>query len=297
MTDSVSFDLIPIEQDIPGFAPFFGAWLCEGPVNLVVDVGPARTAGRLTASLRAHGLTRLDYILLTHIHIDHCGALAALLEAYPSAKVICHAKGIPFLVNPDKLWKGSLAVLGKLAEHYGPPGPIRPEVLIAHTDSAIEGLTIAETPGHAVHHLSFLYGGRMFAGEAAGNYFRISGRDYLRPATPPRFFLDVCLQSVDRLLSFEDQPICYAHCGSNEHSRYWLTAFRHQLLLWAELIQAELRRGGEDVLARCVDELLSNDPNLAAFESMDPPTQARERTFTANAVKGFLGYFSDDVHA
>lgn len=295
MTKPVSFDLIHIEQDLPGFAPFFGAWLCEGPLNLVIDVGPARTAGRVIASLRSHGLARLDYVLLTHVHIDHCGALAALLEAYPSAKVICHAAGLPFLVNPEKLWKGSLAVLGELAEAYGAPERIRPEKLIAHPEAAIEGLTIAETPGHALHHLSYVYGGRLFAGEAAGNYFRISGRDYLRPATPPRFFLDVCLRSVDALLAFEDQPICYAHCGWNEHSHPWLTAFRDQLLLWAEIIQAELRRGDRDVLDRCVRALLANDSNLGAFEDMDPPTQARERTFIANAVKGFLGYLSSDV--
>ena len=61
---------LPIAQDMPGFNPFFGAWVCQDDLNIMVDVGPANTAGRLVDSMETLGLVRLDYIFLTHIHID-----------------------------------------------------------------------------------------------------------------------------------------------------------------------------------------------------------------------------------
>ena len=180
---------LPIAQDMPGFNPFFGAWVCQDDLNIMVDVGPANTAGRLVDSMETLGLARLDYIFLTHIHIDHGGALSEVLARYPEARVICHEKGIPHLVDPSRLYEGSLKVLGDLARIYGSPGPIAEEKLVPHTKCRVDGLRIIETPGHAIHHLSFTYGGRLYAGEAAGNYFIVGKREYLRPATPHRFFL------------------------------------------------------------------------------------------------------------
>ena len=290
---------LPIKQDLPGFNPFFGSWLCRGDLNIIVDVGPANTADRLVESLEASGLKRLDYILLTHIHIDHGGALSRVLARYPTAKVICHQKGIPHLVDPSQLYKGSLGVLGDLARTYGSPGPIAQERLIPHTDCSVEGLRIIETPGHAIHHLSFTYHKRLYAGEAAGNFFIIGKREYLRPATPPRFFLDVFMNSVDRLLALEDQPIRYAHVESAEKGHRLLRLFKDQLFLWKSVIGGSVMGGNQrgDVVQTCVERLLKEDPNLAAFEDMDEDTRKRERVFMANSIKGFVGYFQEKLKA
>jgi len=51
--------------------------------------------------------------------------------------------------------------------------------------------------------------------------------------------------------------------------------------------------GAEDLERRCVEALISKDPNLAGLEKMDGPTQEREKHFVGNAVKGFLGFFSE----
>ena len=286
---------LPIEQDMPGLNPFFASWICQGDLNIMVDVGPANTAGRLLNSMETLGLARLDYILLTHIHIDHGGALSEVLARYPEAKVICHEKGIPHLMDPSRLYEGSLKVLGDLARTYGSPGPIAEERLVPHTKCRVDGLRIIETPGHAIHHLSFTYGGRLYAGEAAGNYFIVGKREYLRPATPPRFFLDVFIKSVDRLLALEDQPIRYAHVESAETSHRLLGQFRDQLLFWKSVIGEFVTRGGRktDIIRSCVDRLLKEDPRLAAFNDMDEDTQRREKTFMANSVKGFVGFFEE----
>lgn len=288
---------LPIKQDIPGFNPFFGSWVLQDELNMVVDVGPANTAGRLVDSLASMGLDRLDYVLLTHIHIDHGGALAEVLARYPMARVICHHKGVPHLADPSKLYKGSLKVLGDLARTYGSPGPIAEEKLVPHTECQINGLSVIETPGHALHHLSFIYRKRLYAGEAAGNYFMVGKREYLRPATPPRFFLDVFMKSVDRLLALEDQPIRYAHVAGGESAHRLLEKFKDQLVFWESMIGESVTLGGHktDIIQDCVNRLLKDDPNLAAFEDMDEHTQKRERTFMANAVNGFVGYFEETL--
>ncbi|MDY6972026.1 MAG: MBL fold metallo-hydrolase [Thermodesulfobacteriota bacterium] len=292
--------LIEIKQDLPGFDPFFGSWVCQDDLNIVVDVGPASTAGRLIDSLLSLGLRRVDFVLLTHIHIDHSGALADLLECYPMAKAICHEKAVENIVNPSKLWAGSLKVLGEIAEAYGPPKPIPTEKLIPHTQNHLRDLSVIETPGHAPHHLSYSLGNHLFAGEAGGNYFVIEGKEYLRPATPPRFIFDVCLKSVDRLLSLKDQTMCYAHYGGAESSHRLLKAFRNQLIRWKDII-GELAAGtvaaDPDFIEECTNALLEKDPNLAAFDSMDTDTRRRERTFIGNAINGFVGWLHEDMQA
>ncbi len=232
-------ELIEIEQPLPGFNRFIGSWLCrdraDAPV-LLVDPGPARSAPRLLAALDRLGADRIDYILITHIHIDHAGGLAALLDRYPMAMGICHEKAMPFLADPAKLWEGSEAVLGDVARMYGRPAPVDPDRLLPHPKAGVPGLDILETPGHAVHHLSVSYGGCLFAGEAGGTYMALPDGDYLRPATPPRFFMASYLESLDRLISLDNQPVYCGHFGRAADSRKMLARFRERLLRWEVII-------------------------------------------------------------
>lgn len=279
-----------------GYNPFFGTWVRWDDEIILIDVGPAKTAKRLIDSLNSIGLDKIDYILLTHIHIDHSGALAEILDRYPMAKAICHEKALKYLVEPSTLWMGSLKVLGNIAGAYGKPQPVSEKKLVPHTEINLNDLIIIETPGHAAHHLSFIYGGHLYVGEAAGNHFNVNGMEYLRPATPPRFFFDVFVNSIDRLLSFDDQPICYAHVGGGDSSHRLLSQFKAQLKLWNETIheRMEEKAGGDDELVKnCMNVLLQKDPNLAAFDRMDPDTQRRERTFIANAIRGFVEFFRE----
>jgi glyoxylase-like metal-dependent hydrolase (beta-lactamase superfamily II) len=282
---------VEIRQPQPGYEGFFCAWVIPGEVTVVVDTGPAASAGNLVAALEDLKIEDVDYVLMTHIHIDHAGGLKAVLDRYPRARAICHAAGVRFLVKPDKLWQGSLAVLGAVAEAYGPPPPVPGDRLLAHTEARVEGLGILETPGHAPHHLAYTWRGHLYSGEAGGNLLRVGGKPYLRPATPPRFFLEVALASVDRLLALPDQPIHYAHFDREASSREMLGRFRAQLLRWEDIVSSVAGSGGMDQLEdRCIDALLSGDPEVGAFGEMSPVIQARERNFIRNSVRGYLGY-------
>lgn len=285
--------LIEIKQKIPGYDHFIGSWVCRGDINLVVDVGPANSVGRLIETLMEMNIKSVDYVLVTHIHIDHAGGLGGFLEHFPKARVVCHEKGIRHLVDPSRLWEGSQKVLGEIAEAYGCPQAVKEEMCISHAQARIKNLTVIETPGHAPHHLSFSYGGNLFAGEAGGNYFSVLDTDYLRPATPPRFFLKNFLESVDRLMALEDQHICYAHFGDAQNSRLMLKRFRAQIFRWKELIQKEMSAGSDDLMMRCVNSLLEKDPDLKAFKFMESDTQKRERFFVANSVRGYIEFLQN----
>lgn len=282
--------LIEIPQSLPGFNRFIGSWICTGTCNLLVDVGPANSVHALVASLEARGVDRIDYILITHIHIDHAGGLSEVLSRYPMARVICHEKAIRLLADPSKLWAGSVSVLGDTARMYGEPAPIPDDCLVPHTRCTVPGIDIIDTPGHAAHHLSFISEDCLFVGEAGGNFMALEDGEYLRPATPPRFFMEAFLSSLDRLIALEDHTLCYGHFGQAESSCDMLRRFRQQLLMWNSIISAELRKGEKGLVPRCMAALLKNDPELLRFGDLAPEFQERERFFLTNSINGFIGY-------
>jgi glyoxylase-like metal-dependent hydrolase (beta-lactamase superfamily II) len=284
--------LVELKQDRPGFNRFIGSWVIKGEQNVVVDVGPSNSIGQLISALAGMEVDRVDWVLLTHIHIDHAGGLAGFLARFPMARAVCHAKGIDHLVDPSRLWAGTKKTLGDLADHYGPIGPVKRESLVPHTEAETRGLEIIETPGHAQHHLSFVYRNHVFAGEAGGIYLTVGDSEYLRPATPPVFFLKEFLESIDRLLARETMPICYGHFGRAQSSHPLLKRHKDQLILWEDVIKQEMSSAGNDLVERCLHRLLDKDLGLRAFAGMSGEDQERERYFIRNSVRGYLGFLS-----
>jgi len=202
----------------------------------VVDVGPASCSQQLVFVLKEMGIDVIDYVFLTHIHTDHAGGLARLLSAYPQAMVVCLDQTVDHLVDSSCVMEANRRVMGVVAERYGQLLPVPREKVIPHSQWKENTIKIIETPGHAPHHLSFLHDRALFVGEAAGMYQAIpSGMEYHRPATPPRFFFDEALSSVEKLLELGDFIICYAHYGMLPSSRNALITFKEQLLHWREI--------------------------------------------------------------
>jgi glyoxylase-like metal-dependent hydrolase (beta-lactamase superfamily II) len=282
--------LISLSQPIRGYNPFFGVWILRNRYNIIVDVGPANSAYQLINGLKDLWINKLDYIFLTHIHIDHSGALAELLKHYPTAKVICHNKAMDNLIKPSKLWNQSVKALGDIARIFGKPNPIASDRLVPHTRKKLENLEIIETPGHAPHHLCFCYAGKLFVGEAGGIYFSFEKEEYIRPASPQKFYLDAYIKSIDRLLWLEDQPIRYAHFGGAQSSHRLLSKLRRQTLRWEKIIRTEIKRGNRNLVERSMQALLACDPCLRAFNEMDRFTKEREKGFIQNSVRGFAKF-------
>jgi len=292
--------LIPLTPPLAGFDRFIGAWLHLGRPSFLLDVGPASTAPALLATLNSLKVTRLDYILLTHIHLDHAGAVAEAAAAFDQPPIVCHRDAIPHLIEPSRLWEGSKKVLGRTAEGYGPIRAVPAERLIDAAELNDTAIVAVETPGHAVHHVSYVVGDFLFAGEAGGVWMDLADAgEYLRPATPPRFFLNTALASIERLMPYAPRWLCYGHFGMADGAGERLVRQREQLLFWERRIgQTGARVAAKEQLEdACLQVLLREDPLLSNFDGLKPDIRRREAYFLRNSIRGFLGWLRDGPHA
>jgi glyoxylase-like metal-dependent hydrolase (beta-lactamase superfamily II) len=287
--------LIPLTPPRTGFSSFISAWLYRGEITCLIDVGPSSTAPDLLRALQELKIDKPDYILLTHIHLDHAGAIGEIAVAFSQTPIVCHPAAISHLVEPSRLWQGTKKVLGSMALDYGPIKPVAENRLLDATRLHHKLITPILTPGHAAHHLSFQTEKYLFAGETGGVHIALpENRFYLRPATPPKFFLETALQSVDTLIACRAKAICYGHFGIQKDAAKMLKIHRNQLLFWEERIKDEMNHHqahrAEDQVTACLKRLLKEDPLMATFNQLPPDIQKRETYFLKNSISGYIGW-------
>ena len=284
--------LIKLIPPLTGFDNFIGVWLFKGEKNFIVDVGPAVTSQQLIQALNKLNINHLDYILLTHIHIDHAGAIGDITAHFPQTPVICHAKGISHLAEPSRLWEGTLQTLGKIAQKYHPFTPVSSDRFISADQFTSSCVTAIETLGHSPHHVSFLTDDYLFAGEAGGVCLSVrETNDYLRPASPPRFYFDIYLDSIDRLLMQNPQILCYGHFGLTVDAQKMLKKHRKQLFVWKEVIGDIIKRSSyENIETECMEHLVEHDNLMQGFALMSDNAKKREQGFLINSIKGFIEF-------
>jgi glyoxylase-like metal-dependent hydrolase (beta-lactamase superfamily II) len=287
-TDNIFLIILP--PVAPGFQDFIGVWLYRGEKTFIVDTGTSSTSDALLKALREAGANSLDYIFLTHIHMDHAGAVGEISKHFPEAPVICHKDAIPHLIDPSKLWEGTKKSLGGIAEAYGPLKPVNDKRLIDASVFNEASVIPIITPGHSLHHVSYIFMEILFAGEAGGVCYSLpSGCEYMRPATPPKFFMNTAIESIDRLISKHPGKICYGHLGSKEDAVKLLKRHKDQLYFWEDVIRNETGKSqNEDLIYRCSKALLENDPLLSGFSEMEEDVKEREMFFLTNSIKGFV---------
>jgi glyoxylase-like metal-dependent hydrolase (beta-lactamase superfamily II) len=288
--------VIDLDQPRTGYRKFLSCIVRrDEDLTFIVDPGPRSTAGHLLASLKQLGVKKIDLILLTHIHLDHGGCVAEVIDAFPGARVFCHEIGAKHVAYPSKLWKGSQMVLGEVAEMYGRPHPVPESCMIDAVDLELRDIQVIPTPGHAPHHVSFLHDGVLYAGEALGTTVPLpSGKLYLRPATPPKFFLEQALESLDEILALEREPrlTVFAHYGVQEGAFFYAVSAREQLKLWVDTVSELVAESTANLQQRLFDRLMEIDPlyGQGRFEDLDEDIQQRERSFLKNTLDGILGY-------
>lgn len=196
-----------------------------------VDTGAGPAAPRLLAALDELGIARdqVDYLFLTHVHLDHAGGAGQLMQALPNAKAVLHPRGAPHMVDPRKLIEGSIAVYGEQAfkDLYGEVLPIPAERVIATTDG--QRLTLGrrtfefiDAPGHAKHHHVpiDLDHGEIYAGDNFGicyhEFDTAAGPFMLPTSTPVQFEPEVLHATIDRMMSYEPRRVFQTHFGPVE---------------------------------------------------------------------------------
>lgn len=193
-----------------------------------VDTGTRHAVPRLLEALASLGLERdaVDYVIATHVHLDHAGGAGALLQHLPRARLVVHKLGARHLVDPSRLMASARAVYGdeEVARSYGELVPVPAErVIVADDGLALDLagrlLQCFDTPGHARHH-HCIWDERcrgFFTGDTFGVAYPELTTErgaWLIPATPPTQFDPAALRaSVQRLLAFEPEAIYLTHYG------------------------------------------------------------------------------------
>lgn len=192
----------------------------------LVDTGSKDSLPNTLAALQRLGLstTAVDYIILTHIHLDHAGGASAMMRAFPNAKLVVHPRGARHMAEPSKLVAGVTAVYGQeyVDRVYGEILPIPVERIIEaphqHVISlAGRELLCLDTPGHARHHICIVDGqtGGIFSGDMFGLSYReldVDDRQFIFPTTTPtQFEPEAMRESIDLLLGFKPEAIYLTH--------------------------------------------------------------------------------------
>ncbi len=200
--------------------------IVEGERAAIVDTGTTHSVPRVLAALDALGIAReqVDWVLLTHVHLDHAGGAGALLQQLPSARLTVHPRGRRHMLDPSKLWAATIAVYGKEEAEalYGDVVPVAAERVTetgdgAQVELAGRRIEFLDTPGHARHHvvLRDTATGHLFAGDMFGISYReldVHGRPFIIPSsTPTQFDPDDSRRSIRRLLSLEPQAVYLTH--------------------------------------------------------------------------------------
>ena len=191
-----------------------------------VDCGTAHSVPAMLAALDELGVKRdqVDWLLLTHVHLDHAGGAGQLMRELPNAKAVVHPRGAPHMVDPRKLIEASIAVYGRelYDQLYGELLPIEQSRVVSTAESqrfALGGreFEILHTPGHALHHQTFFDHGSqsVFTGDTLGLSYRVfdvDGRAFAIPTTSPSQFDPVQLvDSIRRILARRPEAAFLTH--------------------------------------------------------------------------------------
>ena len=192
----------------------------------VVDTAANSSVPRVLAALAKLGLAAdsVDYVLLTHIHLDHAGGAGELMHKLPSARLLVHPRGARHMADPSKLWAGTVAVYGETEATalYGEIMPIPEERIVEATDGLCLNLgereiEVMDTPGHARHHVSYFdrHAGCFFTGDVFGVSYReldVDGRASIWPTTSPvQFDPEAMHASIERMLAYKPAAMYLTH--------------------------------------------------------------------------------------
>ncbi len=191
-----------------------------------VDTGANNSVPLLLDALEQQELEAddVDYVFLTHIHLDHAGGAGALMRKLPSARCVIHPRGARHMIDPTKLIAGTEAVYGKdkTREIYGDILPIDEQKIDVADDGQWfelngRGMQCIFTEGHAKHHyvLNDPASKGVFTGDSFGVSYRetdtANGAIIFPTSTPIDFDPDEAHKSIERIMACDPQQVYLTH--------------------------------------------------------------------------------------
>lgn len=168
----------------------------------------------------------VDYVMLSHIHLDHAGGAGTMMKLFPNARLVVHPRGAWHMAKPARLMESVATVYGieETRRLYGEVLPIDASRIIEAThetsiDLAGRKLLCLDAPGHAKHHIAIVdsKSGHIFSGDIFGlSYPELDtdGRQFVFPTTTPvQFDPQAMHASIEMLMSYRPQAIYLTHFG------------------------------------------------------------------------------------
>lgn len=239
--------IIEIDTLLGGWEHLTAGFVISGDAPVLIETGSQSSLDALLEGLSSVGIGPNDLagVAVTHIHLDHAGAVGDVARAFPNATVYVHPNGARHLVDPSRLVNSAAMVYGDLLDTlYGrlaPTEAARIKVLEDHERIAVSAnryLEALDSPGHAKHHLGFFDSntGVIFSGDAIG--VMIPDLGVLRPATPPPDFdLDLVISSIDKFAGYNPTAIAMAHYGLFTNPEELLAKGKDVVSSWAHVAE------------------------------------------------------------
>ena len=254
-----------------------------GASPCLIEVGSQSSREVVLEELASLGLGPEDLasVAVTHIHLDHAGAVGDIAQAYPSAKIYVHERGARHLVDPSRLISSAARAYGDLLDSlYGRMAATAAERIVVVGDgdaiavSPQHVIEVFDAPGHAKHHLGYFdpNSGLAFTGDAAG--VLLPEVRMLRPATPPADFdLESALTSLAKFKERNPVALAFAHYGVYGSPVELLDEAREALIAWAEVAERAYR-AGRDIAQELIDEFVvdiqgASAEAMARFETLN----------------------------
>jgi glyoxylase-like metal-dependent hydrolase (beta-lactamase superfamily II) len=253
---------------------FIAAWLIRDAKNILIEAGYPDGAHDIFDGLRQLSLDPgdLDFLALTHIHMDHAGATGHIARANPRLKIFVHSLGVKHLLDPSVL-------VANVRRAYGADYTAREEMISVPAaemvaavgagdtiDLGETSLEVYETPGHARHHVVYFdrQSRSVFSGDALGSFYPAHPSFVLAP--PPDYDPETAKRSIDLVRDLGPVRINFAHCGPRllEGPAFYddLKALHD---LWVErvlgIVRARPQAGFEEVFARFLERV----PDVADY--------------------------------
>ncbi|XDD47182.1 MBL fold metallo-hydrolase [Leptospira sp. WS39.C2] len=219
---------ITIDTEYANLRQVASAYLIEEEGHgIVVETNTTHAIPKILSEMGKQNVSpqNLDYIIVTHVHLDHAGGAWALLESCPNAVLLAHPKTAKHLIDPNLLIKSATSVYGKENFHklYGEIKPIPKERVRVIEDGEFldwrgHSFEFIYTKGHANHH--FCIYDKKLNGVFTGDSFGISyphlenGKSFIFPTTTPTDFdANEAIHSIDLILG-TGANVCYlTHYG------------------------------------------------------------------------------------
>jgi glyoxylase-like metal-dependent hydrolase (beta-lactamase superfamily II) len=286
MHDEISDGVFLIDTLAAGTPGLVAGYLIKGERSALVDAGYPSSANSVLSDLRSLDGTgpNVDYLIPTHVHLDHAGAIGRLSEAMPKARVLVNEHGLKHLIDPSKVISTAASLFGEKAmAEYGTPRPLPRERLEAVEEQyeldlgAGKELRVFYTPGHAWHHLSVLLENErlLITGDAVG--VRYSGFNFPIPATPPPGFDERhYVRVLTEFMNMDPAALLLPHFGSvSQHIRAFLETNIETIQRWTSMAAETVK--AEDPLDRLFEAFMGdvmNRSGLARHEIPDHVTRS-----------------------